>query len=65
MTYVQRVMRGLEEKYAYEPEFLQAAHNVLETLQPLLDSDRKYEKNKILERIVEPERTNFFQGAVG
>ena len=47
MTYVQRVMRGLEEKYAYEPEFLQAAHNVLETLQPLLDSDGKYEKNKI------------------
>lgn len=61
MTYVQRVMRGLEEKYAYEPEFLQAAHNVLETLQPLLDSDRKYEKNKILERIVEPERTISFR----
>lgn len=61
MTYVQRVMRGLEEKYAYEPEFLQAAHNVLETLQPLLDSDGKYEKNKILERIVEPERTISFR----
>ena len=61
MTYVQRVMRGLEEKYAYEPEFLQAAHNVLETLQPLLDSDGKYEKNKILERIVEPERPISFR----
>ena len=61
MAYVQRVMRGLEEKYAYEPEFLQAARNVLETLQPLLEQNKKYEQNKILERIVEPERIISFR----
>ena len=49
-------MDGLKEKYASEPVFLQAVQEVLMTLQPALDKDPKYQQNKILERIVEPER---------
>ena len=56
MSYAQNVMDGLKEKYASEPVFLQAVQEVLMTLQPALDKDPKYQQNKILERIVEPER---------
>ena len=54
MSYAQRVIEGLKQKYASEPVFLQAVEEVLMTLQPLLDKDAKYEKYKILERITEP-----------
>ncbi len=53
MSYAQRVIEGLKQKYASEPVFLQAVEEVLMTLQPLLDKDAKYEKYKILERITE------------
>ena len=61
MSYAQRVIEGLKQKYASEPVFLQAVEEVLMTLQPLLDKDTKYEKNKILERITEPERIISFR----
>ena len=61
MSYAQRVIEGLKQKYASEPVFLQAVEEVLMTLQPLLDKDVKYEKYKILERITEPERIISFR----
>ena len=61
MSYAQRVIEGLKQKYASEPVFLQAVEEVLMTLQPLLDKDAKYEKYKILERITEPERIISFR----
>ena len=61
MSYAQRVIEGLKQKYASEPVFLQAVEEVLMTLQPLLDKDSKYEKYKILERITEPERIISFR----
>ena len=61
MSFAQRVIEGLKQKYASEPVFLQAVEEVLMTLQPLLDKDAKYEKNKILERITEPERIISFR----
>lgn len=61
MSYVQRVMDSLKEKYAYEPVFLQAVQEVLQTLQPLLDKNPRYEEYKILERITEPERIISFR----
>ncbi|MBR6625915.1 MAG: NADP-specific glutamate dehydrogenase, partial [Mailhella sp.] len=63
MSYVQRVMEGLRAKYAYQPEFLQAAEEVLFSMQPLFDKESKYEENGILERIVVPERTVEFRVA--
>ena len=61
MSYAQRVIEGLKQKYASEPVFLQAVEEVLMTLQPLLDKNAKYEKYKIIERITEPERIISFR----
>ena len=60
MSYSQRVYDELAARYSYQPEFLQAVNEVLSTLQPALDKNPAYEKNKILERITEPERVIHF-----
>lgn len=44
-----------------EPEFHQAAEEVISTLQPVLDKNPKYRKHKILERMLEPERMISFR----
>lgn len=61
MSYVQKVMDGLTEQYSYQPVFLQAVREVLESLSPILEKDKKYEKFRILERITEPERIICFR----
>ena len=61
MSYVERVMSDLETRYAYQPVFLQAVKEVLNSIQPALDKKKDYEKYKILERITEPERTICFR----
>lgn len=61
MSYVQRVISNLQDRYSYEPVFLQAVQEVLHSLQPVLDKNPQYERNKIIERIVEPERTISFR----
>lgn len=60
MSYSQQVFDELSQRYAYQPEFLQAVKEVLVTLQPALDKNPAYQKNKILERITEPERVIHF-----
>ncbi len=44
-----------------EPEFLQAVYEVAESLLPFIEKNPKYKINKILERIVEPERAIMFR----
>src|SRR5660397_180699 len=44
-----------------EPEFYQAVEEVLDTLAPLLTKHPEYRVNKLLERMVEPERTIIFR----
>ena len=61
MSYTQRVLDSLKAKYPYQPEFLQAAEEILNTLQPVVDKEPKYEKYKFLERMTEPERTISFR----
>ncbi|WP_058270255.1 NADP-specific glutamate dehydrogenase [Olsenella massiliensis] len=61
MNYSQRVMAGLKERYADQPEFLQAADEVLATLQPALDAHPEFEEAALLERLVEPERVIIFR----
>ncbi|MBO4369049.1 MAG: NADP-specific glutamate dehydrogenase, partial [Desulfovibrio sp.] len=60
-SYAERVMNDLKTRYAYQPEFLQAVQEVLQSLQPILDKYKKYEDYKIVDRIVEPERTICFR----
>ncbi len=59
--YATRVLQNLKEKQPWEKEFLQAVEEVLSSLSSILDGDPKYEKNKILERMVVPERVILFQ----
>ncbi len=54
--YVKRVYEDLQRKNANEKEFLQAAYEILESLEPYVKKHPELEKNKILERFVEPER---------
>ncbi len=45
----------------HEPEFLQAVHEVAETVIPFIEENPKYKGKMLLERMVEPERTIIFR----
>ena len=60
-SYVARVLEDLNKKQPWEKEFLQAAEEVLSSLSLILEKDKKYEENKVLERMVVPERIILFQ----
>ena len=55
-SYLQRVYDGLAERNAEQKEFLQAAYEVLESLEPVVEQNPRLEEEGIIERIVEPER---------
>ena len=60
--YAERVLNDLKVRYAHEPEFIQAATEILTTLKPVVDrNEEKYEKAGLLERFVEPERIISFR----
>lgn len=61
MSYVENVLNELIQKNPSQPEFHQAATEVLNSLKPVIDSSEKYQKNALLERIVEPERQILFR----
>ncbi|MDG1528249.1 MAG: NADP-specific glutamate dehydrogenase [Polaribacter sp.] len=54
-------MDYVNERNANEPEFLQAVHEVAETVIPFIENNPKYQGKKLLERMVEPERTLMFR----
>ena len=60
-SYAQRVLEDVKQAAGWEKEFIQSVTEVFESLGKLLDSDKRYEQNKILERIVVPERIIMFQ----
>ena len=60
-AYLNSVMEGLRERNAHEPEFLQAVEEVLESLEPVIEADPRYEQQNIIGRMVEPERVILFR----
>jgi glutamate dehydrogenase (NADP+) len=58
---VNAFVKKVTEKNAYEPEFLQAVHEVAETVIPFIEKNPQYDQNNLLERMVEPERTIMFR----
>ena len=56
MSYVDRIIANMEAKDKDQPEFIQAAKEVLDSLRAVVDDNQKYEKAGLLERLVEPER---------
>ena len=61
MSYTQTVLEDLKARYPEQKEFIQAATEILGTLQPALDAHPEYEEAAILERLVEPERVIMFR----
>ena len=59
--YIEQTIKDLRAKNADQPEFLQAAEEVLSTLGPVVEAHPEYQANAILERIVEPERVIMFR----
>ena len=59
--YLNRVYAAVEKRSPAEKEFLQAVYEVLESLEPVVEADKRIEANGVLERIVEPERQIFFR----
>jgi glutamate dehydrogenase (NADP+) len=54
-------MNAVKATNAHETEFLQAVHEVAEAVIPFMEEHPQYKKAKILERMVEPERTLMFR----
>ncbi|QIE60054.1 NADP-specific glutamate dehydrogenase [Rasiella rasia] len=51
----------VEKRNPNEPEFIQAVTEVAETVIPFIEKNEKYQGKKLLERMVEPERTIMFR----
>jgi glutamate dehydrogenase (NADP+) len=54
-------MDKVKATHGHEKEFIQAVQEVAEAVIPVIEETPKYKENKILERIVEPERTIIFR----
>jgi len=61
MSYVDKIISIIEKRDAGQPEFLQAAKEVLDSLRIIVDQDNTYEKAGLLERLIEPERAITFR----
>jgi len=58
---IEEFMSKVAARNPGEPEFHQAVREVVESVMPFIEKNPKYEKAKILERIVEPERVLMFR----
>lgn len=58
---IEAFMEKVKEKNGNEKEFLQAVEEVAEVIIPFISDKPKYKEAKILERMVEPERTIIFR----
>ena len=61
MSYVSEQLELLIKKNPGEPEFQQAATEVLTSLEPVIEKNPQYQAAGILERITEPERQIMFR----
>jgi glutamate dehydrogenase (NADP+) len=62
---VEKIMQELERKHPGESEFLQAVKEVLISIKDVYNQHPEFEKAKIVERIVEPERVHNFRVTMG
>ncbi|MFH0255843.1 NADP-specific glutamate dehydrogenase [Vibrio rumoiensis] len=61
MPYIQNTINALQHSSPAQKEFYQAVEEVLSSLAPLIESNRQYQDQAIIERIVEPERQILFR----
>ncbi len=55
------IMASLEKKHGHEKEFLQAVHEVLESIEEIYNQHPEFQKGKIIERLIEPDRIFTFR----
>lgn len=60
-AFVEDFISKLEARNPAQPEFIQAAHEVVSSLKPVIEQHAEYRDAKILERITEPERVIMFR----
>ena len=58
---IQFFVDSVAKKNPNEPEFLQAVHEVAETVIPFIEENKKYQNKMLLERMVESERIIMFR----
>ena len=58
---LEQIMADVEKNNPGQSEFLQAVKEVLETIVDFVNENPKYDNAKIIERLVEPERTLMFR----
>ena len=58
---VKDILTNLETKHPGEKEYLQAVHEVLESIETIYNENPQYEAAKIIERLVEPDRILTFR----
>ena len=58
---VKKFLDLVSDRNQNEPEFLQAVHEVAETVIPFIERNKKYQNAMLLERMVEPERIIIFR----
>ena len=58
---VKQIMAQLEAKHPGEKEYLQAVHEVLLSIEEVYNQHPEFEKAKLIERLVEPERIITFR----
>ncbi|HSW45086.1 MAG TPA: NADP-specific glutamate dehydrogenase [Phycisphaerae bacterium] len=61
MSYANEVLEQIMQRNPGELEFHQAVQEVLQSLGPVLERNPKYQKHRILERFIEPERVIMFR----
>ncbi|WP_405200225.1 NADP-specific glutamate dehydrogenase [Christiangramia sp. LLG6405-1] len=58
---VKNFLEKVSTRNQNEPEFMQAVHEVAETVIPFIEKNKKYQNKMLLERMVEPERVVMFR----
>jgi len=59
--FVQEVMEKVKAKNPAQPEFHQAVEEVIQSLELVMERHPEYRKEKIIDRMVEPERVVIFR----
>ncbi|GGO70214.1 NADP-specific glutamate dehydrogenase [Bowmanella pacifica] len=61
MTYIHQTIMDLKHSSPAQAEFYQAVEEVLDSLGPILETNKIYQQQAIIQRIVEPERQIMFR----
>ena len=61
MSYIDDMILNVRQKNSTQPEFVQAATEVLDSIRPVVEANKTYQDWALLERLVEPERATVFR----